>query len=164
MVRIYWKENVTNKELTPVQLEDACLPSISSIKINSNNLKYDGSRNAYTVLKHLCTLWFCWSAHTKELLSLLHLIIHIIFDAITCLHVGPSWTTWIVRPKSMPPLAPTAKDVSLVVRKKNRKTKEIGYYIFENLESLIKHNKLHGELPVFLIIRLMFCDFEKFTK
>ncbi|XP_078340286.1 uncharacterized protein LOC144627347 [Crassostrea virginica] len=59
------------------------------------------------------------------------------------LTIGPSWTTWIVRPKSMPPLAPTAKDVSLVVRKKNRKTKEIGYYIFENLESLIKHNKLH---------------------
>ena len=50
MVRIHWKENVTNKEPTTVHLDDACLPSISSFKINSNKLKYDGSRNAYTAL------------------------------------------------------------------------------------------------------------------
>lgn len=54
----------------------------------------------------------------------------------------------ILRPKSLPPLAPYAKDISLIIRKRNRITKETGYYIFENLESLIKHNKLNGEFCI----------------
>lgn len=49
----------------------------------------------------------------------------------------------ILRPKGLPPLAPNARDISLIIRKKNRITKETGYYIFENLESLLKHNKLN---------------------
>ncbi|XP_034307063.2 uncharacterized protein [Magallana gigas] len=49
----------------------------------------------------------------------------------------------ILRPKSLPPLAPNAKDISLIIPKRNRITKETGFYIFENLESLIQHNKLH---------------------